>query len=193
MTSPTSSSQTNNPSTEPGALSYVFRNFAGSLAAGAIASPALLFYFSVTGAIDARFPNNPSNTPVAHTFGSLAISGLKTGVINTARMVVWCGIAAGVSSAFREQLRIGPKFEADPLSNPLFHVSSFVGGASAAHLVTLDWRTEMPGPRRFAFLLLSGGVGIGLPLFLSRVGPGVRRKISEFSSTTGSTSSSSSS
>jgi hypothetical protein len=29
------------------AVSYIFRNSAGSLAAGAIASPALLFYFSV--------------------------------------------------------------------------------------------------------------------------------------------------
>jgi len=164
------------------AVSYIFRNSAGSLAAGAIASPALLFYFSVTGAIDARFPNNPPASPqVSHTFGSLAISGVKSGIVNTARMVIWCGLAAGVSSAIREQLRIGPRYESDPLSNPLFHVGSFIGGASAAHLLTLDWRSGMPGPRRFAFLLLSGGVGIGLPLFLSRVGPGVRRKISEFS------------
>ena len=166
------------------AVSYIFRNSAGSLAAGAIASPALLFYFSVIGAVDARFPNNPPASQVSHTFGSLAISGVKSGIVNTARMVIWCGLAAGVSSAIREQLRIGPRYESDPLSNPLFHAGSFIGGASAAHLLTLDWRSGMPGPRRFAFLLLSGGVGIGLPLFLSRVGPGVRRKIAEYSNVT---------
>jgi hypothetical protein len=178
-----------NPSPESVSSStYVFRNMAGSLAAGAIASPALLFYFSITGAIDARFPNTPSTSPVIHTFGSLAISGIKTGIINTGRMVLWCGITAGVSSALREQIRVGPRYEVDPLSNPLFHLTSCIGGASAAHLLTLDWRNSMPGPRRFAFLLLSGGLGVGLPLFLSRVGPGVRRKIADYTSSSSSSS-----
>ena len=181
-----------NPSPESVSSStYVFRNMAGSLAAGAIASPALLFYFSITGAIDARFPNTPfpnthSTSAPIHTFGSLAISGIKTGIINTGRMVLWCGITAGVSSALREQIRVGPRYEVDPLSNPLFHLTSCIGGASAAHLLTLDWRNSMPGPRRFAFLVLSGGLGVGLPLFLSRVGPGVRRKIADYTSSTSS-------
>ena len=174
------------------ASSFVLRSFAEALAFGAVASPALLAYFSVLGVFDAHLatrggaglpsPGAPGaarpGAAAAHTFSGLAAAGLRYGLGATARTVGWCGAAAAGSAVLREVLATGPRHEDASLRNPLFHAAGAAGGAAAASALTQDWARAMGRGRRVAFLALSGALGAALPFALAATGPGVRRRLS---------------
>ena len=170
---------------------FIYQSSAEALAFGAVASPALLAYFSVVGAIDARFPHaalTASTTawpaplpPRPATFGSLASAGVRFGVGSTLRAVAWCGAAAAAAAGLREAMQVGPRFEDSSLSNPLFHAAGFGGGLMAGAGVTRDWRHSMGGPaRRGIFLVICGLLGVALPVALAKTGPAVRRRLQGF-------------
>lgn len=159
---------------------FVARTTSEALAAGLVFAPVSMFYFSIYGMFEARYPaqvvGQVRRAP-PNTFGALAAAGLKFGLSGTVRTVAWLGATAALSSTLREVVKTGARHEDNSLANPFFHGAGFIGGAVCADFVTRDWRNSMSGMRRGFFVTGGGLAGVFLPVLLARTGPLVRQKL----------------
>jgi len=169
---------------------YILRNTLESTTAGLVFSPITMLYFTLTGIFDARYPSSyPSNTlqqqkpHSSSTTGSMTkylSIGLRSGFQSTIRSIGWFAGTAGLTAGLTELLKIGPRYDDNFITNPLYMVSTFMGGSITGIAVTRPYIQHLSRNRLFIFFTLTGFMGMTLPPFIARNGPLFRNKLMNF-------------